>query len=48
MIGGLERRDKAMVGIRTLIPDNFLKICEIGGICGLNFGIQVRCESLAY
>jgi len=20
--------------IRTLIPDNFLKICEIGGICG--------------
>jgi len=25
--------------IRTLIPDNFLKICEIGGICGFNFGI---------
>jgi hypothetical protein len=25
--------------IRTLIPDNFSKICEIGGIGGLNFGI---------
>jgi hypothetical protein len=22
---------------RTLISDNFLKICEIGGICGFNF-----------
>jgi len=25
--------------IRPLIRDNFLKICEIGGICGFNFGI---------
>jgi hypothetical protein len=25
--------------IRTLVPDNSLKICEIGGICGFNFGI---------
>jgi hypothetical protein len=25
--------------IRTVLPDNFLKICEIGGICGFNFGI---------
>jgi len=24
---------------RTLIPDNFSKISEIGRICGLNFGI---------
>jgi hypothetical protein len=28
--------------IRTLIPDNFLKICEIGGICGFNFGIWAK------
>jgi hypothetical protein len=27
--------------IRALIPDNPLKICEIGGICGFNFGIYV-------
>jgi len=25
--------------IRTVIPNNPLKICEIGGICGFNFGI---------
>jgi len=25
--------------IRTLIRGNFLKICEIGGICGFNSGI---------
>jgi hypothetical protein len=30
--------------IRTLIRDNFLKICEISGICGFNFGI-LRLES---
>jgi hypothetical protein len=25
--------------IRTLIPNNLFKICEISGICGFNFGI---------
>jgi hypothetical protein len=25
--------------IRTLTPDNFLEIGEIGGICGFNLGI---------
>ena len=33
---GLDRTVRAEK-IRTLIPDNFLKICEIGGICGLKF-----------
>jgi len=29
-------------------PGNLLKICEIGGICGSNFGIWVHCSFSAW